>query len=1131
MDTSLKLYLKLDLINQDENGNYIPDLSADQQKATIHGDPKLTADNLFGNSLAFSEEDFLEVSDPFGNSNDFTISVWVRPDALNDGKYHAIIGKQGDGDAYRKPGIWLAPNHNGLHYDSYDNNGQRFHQLLKDFFQTESTWVQITWVKKDTTYSIYRDGVLFSTGPAPQTFYRADTSYWIGKVDNFWEGNIAHVRIYDRAISQEEVEWDRDEDLTAMAAFKRVHPISFKLYDNFQQGVLYILSSPTGQLLKVDVQNDSNNTINFQAPSNQTASTDNHHFSLHFRPGTLSEESYQNIQLTGELANQGWILGKTKFNDGSAVLYLLKNGAFSLNTNEKLTFSIINIGADVKGGARGSRVELHYREDPTPTDIDNLPSRHRTQHINIVNHLGQPNLPAHFGPAGPNTVSNVGNQATNLHFHLTNLLPLEDPAFPEKAQLHFKSPGGVNQLYTKVIISFDTRTTAQAGQGQREWALCDTDNADGISIDIPGWTLESKETEGIAPEWIFRPTADITLSAGQVQAININSIHSNAPSGHARIVMRYENVPGFWDGQLVAMVEKTPISIKNKKVGIATADPQQALVIKGTLNDGKQASSQLTYGGNLALESNAPQIDFIDTDANHDDWALHVNSGHMYFIQQPWNHDRLVLHRNGYVGIGTSSPQRLLQVGNAAGADVRGMIRFEQSSTNPSTHRTWDIGLGNAADFSNRDFFGFRDVTGNRTVMVLGSNGNVGIGTNAPGQRLVLEGTHNTGKQAGHRLSYGGTLAIKGNAPQIDFLDTDANHKQWAIHVNSGRMYFIQEPWEFKRLVLNESGNVGVNTDTPGQQLVVEGTHNSGKHSGNRMSYGGNFAIKSNAPQIDFIDTDANHKQWAIHVNSGRMYFIQEPWQHSILTLTESARVGVGTDTSEGKLQIVNTNQDANGNTLVLGPMNQSNLRLGYHSTYSWIQSHGGRPLHINPLGNNVGIHNSNPVMALDIGGSLRVSERIRIDASDGQYWEIYPEKWDKPDKDLFFHFSANNSGWASGWLEPWGSGWKNHSDASIKVRVKPVKNILKRVVQLQPKNYHFKGEGKDQPKHLGFIAQDVEEVFPELVTEKYDLKALGYSDFGVLAIGAIKEQQEIIDKLQKQLTALEKKVNQLSKS
>ena len=52
------------------------------------------------------------------------------------------------------------------------------------------------------------------------------------------------------------------------------------------------------------------------------------------------------------------------------------------------------------------------------------------------------------------------------------------------------------------------------------------------------------------------------------------------------------------------------------------------------------------------------------------------------------------------------------------------------------------------------------------------------------------------------------------------------------------------------------------------------------------------------------------------------------------------------------------TFSDAAGQQLVIGNTNESNLRLGRNSNYSWIQSHGSKPLLINPLGNNVCINN-----------------------------------------------------------------------------------------------------------------------------------------------------------------------------
>ena len=58
---------------------------------------------------------------------------------------------------------------------------------------------------------------------------------------------------------------------------------------------------------------------------------------------------------------------------------------------------------------------------------------------------------------------------------------------------------------------------------------------------------------------------------------------------------------------------------------------------------------------------------------------------------------------------------------------------------------------------------------------------------------------------------------------------------------------------------------------------------------------------------------------------------------------------------------------------------------------------------------------------------------------------------------------------------------------------------------------YDYKDDSNKR-KEIGFIAQDVEPYFPELVSENIDpnydfkVKSLGYSTFGVVAIGALKE-------------------------
>ncbi|MBW4635562.1 MAG: polymer-forming cytoskeletal protein [Iphinoe sp. HA4291-MV1] len=95
-------------------------------------------------------------------------------------------------------------------------------------------------------------------------------------------------------------------------------------------------------------------------------------------------------------------------------------------------------------------------------------------------------------------------------------------------------------------------------------------------------------------------------------------------------------------------------------------------------------------------------------------------------------------------------------------------------------------------------------------------------------------------------------------------------------------------------------------------------------------------------------------------------------------------KVGIGTITPTAKLHIVDSFQDARGTTLILGSTDASNLRLGYDQGYSWIQSHGSKPLAINSLGNNVGIGTTNPTEKLEIGGNLKVNGNISATGNVG---------------------------------------------------------------------------------------------------------------------------------------------------
>lgn len=105
-------------------------------------------------------------------------------------------------------------------------------------------------------------------------------------------------------------------------------------------------------------------------------------------------------------------------------------------------------------------------------------------------------------------------------------------------------------------------------------------------------------------------------------------------------------------------------------------------------------------------------------------------------------------------------------------------------------------------------------------------------------------------------------------------------------------------------------------------------------------------------------------------------------------------------------------------------------------------------------------------------------------------------------------------------------------SDARFKTNITPIKNPLQKVLQLRGVNFDwntkvFPDRNFSDQKAIGFIAQDVEKVLPEVVqTEKTSegYKAVQYDKVVALLVEAIKEQQKQIDRLKLELKKKNKK-------
>ena len=100
-------------------------------------------------------------------------------------------------------------------------------------------------------------------------------------------------------------------------------------------------------------------------------------------------------------------------------------------------------------------------------------------------------------------------------------------------------------------------------------------------------------------------------------------------------------------------------------------------------------------------------------------------------------------------------------------------------------------------------------------------------------------------------------------------------------------------------------------------------------------------------------------------------------------------------------------------------------------------------------------------------------------------------------------------------------------SDARLKSNIVSLGSTLSRLLLIDGKSYEMKGKQK-----IGVLAQDIKEVFPELVTEDdNEMLAVNYQGLVPVLINALKEQQSEIETYRYEVSELKDLVNRLISS
>ena len=195
-------------------------------------------------------------------------------------------------------------------------------------------------------------------------------------------------------------------------------------------------------------------------------------------------------------------------------------------------------------------------------------------------------------------------------------------------------------------------------------------------------------------------------------------------------------------------------------------------------------------------------------------------------------------------------------------------------------------------------------------------------------------------------------------------------------------------------------------------------------------------------------------------------------------------------------------------------------------------EMNGGETIMGNPIATvsslvKVGINISNPGFALDV---VQASGRsLILVASNFANWQLRTGPALAPGSYQLLHYGEGTNP-IGGW-HPQTCAYAALSDGRLKTDIKLLPDISPQLPRVQPVQYLMDVPATNrQEQEMGFIAQDMAQVFPSLVKHDTaslpdasvpDMHFLNYDGLAVYAIKIIQEQQQRIDALKKRLDAL----------
>ena len=540
--------------------------------------------------------------------------------------------------------------------------------------------------------------------------------------------------------------------------------------------------------------------------------------------------------------------------------------------------------------------------------------------------------------------------------------------------------------------------------------------------------------------------------------------------------------------------------------------------------------------------------------------------------------ERMRLDSNGNLGIGTSSPDNYNVLGGTiaaiagtgisnlsivSGVSSTGNILFADGTTGDdrrSGRIAYDHSLNNLYFFTN----------GNSLKATLDASGNLGLGVTPSAWNAYKAFDINVGSVAstatqvdfGYNFYWNGTNNIyKTTNGAGTYRINSAGQHLW-FNAPSGTagaaITFTQA------MTLDASGNLGIGTTSPAAKLDVRGDSSSTTSMVGAYIYNGNSTLNSQSGVGFFNYDNFGAKIYSPRSSSpaGSLVFatnngsgIAESNVIERMRLDSSGNLGIGTTSPVSILEVKAANPtltiSASGTT---GSANTVLFKTGF-SGVNGDAYIAGINAELRISGSTVGGANAfvttytsgTEKMRLDSSGNLLVGQTARSQTVVGAHIEgggstnpgtvssILAASTNAASSYNLYSTGAGTFRFyvgMSGTIFATSTTITAISDQRLKENIRDLDDGLDTVMALKPRKFDWKeGKGKDIKDDRGFIAQEFEQVLPDMIEEWKDLAPEGEEPYKAVnanliptLVKAIQEQQALIESLTQRLTALESK-------